>query len=136
MNTSVKDLMSTPVVTTTIDAHVGYARELMERKDVSAIPVIELGDGHMEIRGILSLYDLSGVVDESIPVTEIMSTTVQVIEPDMSAAEAATVMVNHGIHHLVVMNGGRIVGMLSSLDFVRLISEQNAESAGAAGPAK
>lgn len=136
MNTSVKDLMSTPVVTTTIDAHIGYARELMERKDVSAIPVIELGDGHMEIRGILSLYDLSGVVDESIPVTEIMSTTVQVVEPEMSVTEAAAVMINHGIHHLVVMSRGRIVGMLSSLDFVRLIAEQNVEPARASGEEK
>jgi CBS domain-containing protein len=136
MAVKVKDFMSAPVVTTTIDADAAYARELMERKDVSAIPVIELEEEHMEIRGILSLYDLTGIGDESIPVTEIMSTIVQIVDPEMRATDAATVMINHGIHHLVVMNRGRIVGMLSSLDFVRLIADEAVDPAKVAGSSK
>ena len=124
MKIQVQEFMSSPVVTTTIDSNVAYVRELMERKDVSAIPVLELAGEYMELRGIVTLFDLSGITDESIPVTEVMTDAVQVVSPDTSAVRAANLMTDHGIHHLVVMEKGRIIGMLSSMDFVRLISEK------------
>lgn len=124
MKIQVKDIMSAPVVTTTIDSEVAYVRELMERKDVSAIPVVEMGEGFIKVRGLLTLYDLSGVTDEDMYVTEIMSTDIRVVPPDMDAAQAASVMVDHGIHHLIVMDTEGIMGILSSMDYVRLVAEK------------
>lgn len=116
--------MSSPVVTTTVDSNVAYVRELMERKDVGAIPVVEQAEGHIKLRGIITRYDLCGILNESTPVTEIMSDQVQEIHPDSSAFRAANLMTDHGIHHLVVKDHDRIVGIISTMDFVRLVSEK------------
>ena len=124
MKIQVKDIMSAPVVTTTIDSEVAYARELMERKDVSAIPVVEMGEGFIKVRGLVTLYDLSGISDEDMYITEIMSTDIRVVPPDMDVVQAASVMVEHGIHHLIVMDTKGIMGILSSMDFVRLVAEK------------
>lgn len=124
MKVPVKEFMSQPVVTTTVDSNVAYVRELMERKDVSAIPVVELREGYLKVRGIVTRYDLSGITDERLPVTEVMSDELQVISSDTPAIKAASLMIEHGIHHLVVMEKGRLSGIVSSMDFVRLFSEK------------
>ncbi len=115
--------MSTPVVTTTIDSNVSYARELMERKNVNAIPVVDLGE-QIHIRGIVTSKDIFGIPDESIPVTEVMSTDIFTVGSNSSIQAAAEMMFRNKIHHLVVMEDGRLVGMVSSMDFVRLIAEE------------
>ena len=124
MKVPVKEFMSKPVVTTTVDSNVAYVRELMERKDVSAIPVVELREGYLKVRGIVTRYDLSGITDERLPVTEVMSDELQVIPADTSAIKAAGLMIEHGIHHLVIMEKGRLSGIISLMDFVRLLSEK------------
>jgi acetoin utilization protein AcuB len=49
-------------------------------------------------------------------VAEVMSTDVQTVKPTASAADAWEVMRNKGIHHLVVMNDSKLVGVLSDRD--------------------
>ncbi|WP_417201408.1 CBS domain-containing protein [Bizionia sp.] len=36
-------------------------------------------------------------------------------------------MLRHDVHHMVVMDEGNIVGMISSLDFVKLVAEYSLE---------
>jgi acetoin utilization protein AcuB len=49
-------------------------------------------------------------------VTEIMTKEVQTIRPQARAADAWEQMRRHGIHHLVVMDNSRIVGVISDRD--------------------
>lgn len=49
-------------------------------------------------------------------VQDVMTTAVQTISPSASAEEAANLMRTKGIHHLVVSDGPRVVGMLSDRD--------------------
>jgi CBS domain-containing protein len=49
-------------------------------------------------------------------VQDVMTTAVQTISPGASAEEAANLMRTKGIHHLVVSDGPRVVGMLSDRD--------------------
>lgn len=42
-----------------------------------------------------------------------------VVGPDATLAEVALLMVERNIHHVVVMETGRLSGVVSSLDFVR-----------------
>ena len=129
MRVQVKDFMSAPVVTTTTDSDVAYARELMERKNVSAIPVVDLGE-KISVRGIVTRHDICGVSDESTPVVELMTNKILTVSSDTSAQAAANRMLRNQVHHLVVMEEDRIVGMLSSMDFVRLVAEQQVQSFG------
>jgi CBS domain-containing protein len=124
MKTQVKDLLKAPVVTTVMESNTGYVRELMERKDVGAIPVIEMHDDEIIIRGIVTSSDICGVTDESTPVDMIMSKKVHVIRKNASIQAAAKMMLRHHVHHLVVIEEGRIIGMISSMDFVELLADQ------------
>jgi CBS domain-containing protein len=47
-----------------------------------------------------------------------------VIHIDSSVQAAAKMMLRHRVHHIVVMDDGRIEGIISSLDFVKLVAEQ------------
>ena len=44
---------------------------------------------------------------------DIMTTNVRCVRPDVTLAKAAAIMRRRGIHHLVVCDGHRIVGVLS-----------------------
>jgi CBS domain-containing protein len=57
-------------------------------------------------------------------VREAMAPTPIVIGPAAPLAEAARVMIDYGVHHLaVVENRHRFLGVLSSLDIVRALAE-------------
>jgi CBS domain-containing protein len=49
----------------------------------------------------------------------VMSAEVRSVAPDTSVTEAAKAMVEHQIHHLVVVDRGVVVGMVSSFDLLR-----------------
>ncbi len=123
MNRTVGQIMASPVVTTTIDSTTGYVRELMERKQVSAIPIVELDGENINLKGIVTTSDLRGIKDESTEVDIIMSRLIESVSKDAPIKTAAKKMLEHDMHHLVVMENGKIVGIVSSMDFVKVVSE-------------
>lgn len=60
-------------------------------------------------------------------VTDVMSRELLAIEPDAPLESAAKRMVERRVHRLLVMEGPRLVGLLSSLDFLRLVAEGRVE---------
>lgn len=124
MNTQVKDFMKQPVVSLALPNDVGTARDLMHRKDCHALPLVEVSENKdITIRGIVTSDDLIGVYDDTIDVKQVMRTDIVSIPPDAAAKTAAKYMLDHHLHHLLVMDNGRIVGMISSLDFVTLVAK-------------
>ena len=127
MRIQVKDFMSAPVTTAVGKNTVKDVRELMQRKGIHAIPIIrytkQLPNPEVMIRGIVTATDLSNNLDENTPVENIMTSNVHVIHKDSSAQAAAKMMLKHKVHHIVAMEDGKIIGMLSSLDFVTLVAE-------------
>ncbi len=123
MGTRVKDIMTSPVVTCVIDADVGKVRHLMKVKRCSAIPIVEIKGEQILIRGMVTNNDLVGTFDDNVPASQIMTESVIIIDPEASTQEAAQLMIEHGTHHLLVLEHTRIAGMLSSLDYVRMAAE-------------
>lgn len=122
----VKDFMSTPVTACDFNADVSRVRIKMDEAGYGAMPVIEEIDGVKQIRGIVTVKNLAGVYS-NVSVKQVMTEKVIVVLPEASAQAAAKLMVKKQIHHLVVMEEGNIVGMLSSADFVRLVASHNFE---------
>ena len=118
MSRTVGDLMVKSVVELTDSENVGAARERMDELHISAVPVVN-SDGALV--GILTATDLVTDYDDVLPVARIMTSPVHTIRPGAKAAEAAHLMRKHGHHHLVVVEGDRVVGILSSLDLLRVI---------------
>lgn len=96
---------------------------------------VAMMDGHVssllitsggELAGILTDKDLrarvvAGGVDPSRPVAEVMTADPTTIVPEALAFEAMLLMSELGIHHLPVVEDGRILGVVSSGDLSRLL---------------
>ena len=126
MRIQVKDFMSSPVSTAVGENRVNEVRSLMDRKGIHAIPIIryikKLPDVEVAVRGIVTVTDLSKDIDGKSKVEEVMTPNIHVIHKHSSARAAAKMMLKHKVHHLVVMDNGKITGMVSSLDFVKLVA--------------
>jgi CBS domain-containing protein len=128
MRLQVKDFMSTPVTTATGDDSVLEIRTLMNEKGINAIPIISYTNDALKvetsIQGIITATDISKDVSDDATVNDIMTlSSVHVVHTDSSVQAAAKMMLRHKVHHIVVMDDGKIKGMISSLDFVKLVAE-------------
>ena len=128
MRLKVKDIMNSPVATTLPGSDVGTVRDLMTLKGYSAIPIVEVQEEEIRIKGIVTDHDIVGVFDDTVSVQQVMSSRVFVTSPEDDIKDAAAKMLEKKVHHLVVMEGSKILGMLSSLDYVRLAAEFDMQS--------
>ena len=128
MRIQVKDFMSSPVTTAMGEQSVLEIRTLMEEKGINAIPIILYTNDKlkvdMTIQGIITATDISKEVNDNATAEDVMtSSSVYVVHGNTSAQSAAKMMLKHNVHHIVVMDDGKIIGMISSLDFVKLVGE-------------
>ena len=119
----VQELMRQPVSSTVLSETVGTVRDLMHQKQIGAVPIVELIGERILLRGIVTSTDLMGVYDDTVPIAQVMSRKVYTVAPEQQLAWAARLMLQHDVHHLIVVEQERIVGILSALDFVRLFAE-------------
>lgn len=66
---------------------------------------------------------LAGSRAEKRCVRDLMTTELVTVTPDRPVAEVARTLVDRGIHRLLVVEKGRLCGLISSLDVVRLVGE-------------
>jgi CBS domain-containing protein len=110
------------------DATVYEALRLMADRDVGAVLVM---DGDRNLVGVLSERDyarqviLKGKTSRETPVREIMTARVVYVRPEQTVDECMAIMTDKRIRHLPVLDGGRLVGLLSIGDVVKtVISEK------------
>ena len=111
------------------NAMVFDAIQLMADKNVGALPVVDKG----ELVGIISERDytrkviLKGKSSKDTPVRDIMTQEPVTAHPADSVGECMQVMTDKRVRHLPVMEGGKMVGLISIGDLVRrIISAQTA----------
>ena len=109
------------------DARVIEALQLMAQKDVGALPVL---DGERLV-GIMSERDyarkviLLGRSSQDIEVRDIMTTDVVTVDPRRTVEECMSVMTQKRVRHLPIVEGGKLVGLVSIGDLVKeVIAEQ------------
>lgn len=132
MRLQVKDFMSSPVTTAIAEDSVADLKELMKEKGISAVPIVSYTNDTIQvdvtIRGIITLTDIQQNTNPDASVADIMNeSSVHVVHTDSSAQAAAKMMLRHNVHHIVVMDKGEIKGIISSLDFVKLVAEYSLE---------
>ena len=119
MSVKVADLMAEQVVVTEPHQSVEHVRRVLERNQISALPVV---DSEQRPVGIVSLTDLNAsALKGGTPVSRIMTEKVYTVPLYEDVAIAARVMRNHQIHRVVVTHEGQVSGMLSAFDLLELV---------------
>lgn len=110
-------------------ATVFEAIQLLAKKNIGALPVVEGG----RLIGIFSERDytrkvaLEGKTSQATRVREIISTNVATISPNDTVEDAMRLMTEKKIRHLPVMEDGHMIGFVSIGDMVNcIISAQSA----------
>lgn len=123
----VRDRLTAPVVTVTPENSLTAALTLMRERAIRRLPVVDGGT----VVGIVTRTDLMRALPSpattlsrwEIPallaraqVREIMTHPVHVIAPDVPLEEAATLLRDHKIGALPVVQGGVLVGIITESD--------------------
>ena len=120
-----KDLQSVHAVAP--EASVFDAIKLMADKNIGALLVMEAG----EVAGIITERDYARKIvlmsrsSKQTPVREIMTSAVMYVRPDQTSEECMVLMTENRLRHLPVIDGGRLLGIISIGDLVKdIIAEQ------------
>ena len=142
------ELMNPDVVTLRPDHTLADAQEILASKSVSGAPVV---DASGRVLGVVSQNDLvrkaahpdtvaqagqffssvaeyadlaaTPVAPSTQLVSEVMTPRVYSVNRDTGVAVAANIMRERRIHRLLVTDKGVLVGVLSSLDLLRVVEE-------------
>lgn len=126
----VRDGMSDVVLTVGPGHSLREAASAMTERHVGAAVVVDpesQGPGVITERDILRSVAAGEDPDREL-VSEHLTSNLVLASPDWSLERAATAMVRGNFRHLVVVDGGELVGMLSMRDIVRCWTADGATS--------
>ena len=113
--------------TITPEASVFDAIKLMADKNIGALLVMEAE----KVAGIITERDYARKIvlmsrsSKQTPVREIMTSAVMYVRPDQTSEECMVLMTENRLRHLPVIDGGRLLGIISIGDLVKdIIAEQ------------
>ena len=118
MNTKVRDLVVSKVITTVPHKSIGHVKAIMRTKKIHSIPIVDIDGTPL---GIVTAKDLIHNKSENTPISSIMSDNIHTIPLYSDISIAARMMRNKKIHHLLVTDEGKLVGILSSFDLLKLV---------------
>ncbi|HII90593.1 MAG TPA: CBS domain-containing protein [Methanosarcina sp.] len=130
---NVADIMSSPVYVLNADEPVSRARKLMLRHRISTLLVLNEG----KMVGIVTKSDITNRLAQAeplwrrrpidqIPIKLLMTESVITIYPEASIFQAATLMLENGVHNVPVVKND-IVGIVTRTDLVRYVAENSEE---------
>ncbi len=120
--TPVSDIISKTPVTAGSNVSIQEAAKTMSRHSISSL-VITDPDGRPT--GIVTDRDLRDKVvasgaDAAAPVSSIMSSNLFSLRPDRTCFDAISSMIKRNIHHLLVIDHGKLQGVVTNHDFMLL----------------
>jgi acetoin utilization protein AcuB len=114
----VGQIMSQKIVTISPDKRVGQALKLMQKHQIRHVPVME----HNRMVGWITSRDLREVLLasmlEEIKVGDVMVQAPLSVTPDTEVEEAARLTHEHKIGGMPVMQGEKLVGVITMLDLI------------------
>jgi len=126
LSTPIRSLIKRPPITLSPQTTVQAAAALMRELRVSSVLLVEEG----ELFGLITDRDLrSRVVADGLdinrPVSDIATRAPMTVQANSPAFEALLLMARHNIHHMPVLEGSTLAGMITTTD----LTEQHSSSA-------
>ena len=121
----VSNHMTSDLLTASADERLADAARRMVERGVGAVLVLK----EESLDGILTERDLMKAVaagyEEDAKVGDWMTRHPETIEADDSTGHAAALMIHGGFRHLPVLEGGRVAGIVSIRDLMRVALEDS-----------
>jgi CBS domain-containing protein len=118
----ISDIMTEAALTDRSDDSLASAARKMREQQTGSLVVT---DGE-QLLGIITERDVLRAVAEDVPldtpISEVMSKDLVTAEPSTSLREAARIMTEKWIRHLPVLEGGRLVGIVSQRDLAGVLA--------------
>ena len=151
---NVKDLMNPDVMTVPDDMTTDALARYLTEREISGAPVVDSqghvigvvsmtdigrnmaepgdiesprsSDFYRDIAADLTLEDLGQryVEERAVTVRDVMTPVIHQVPATASVAQAARMMVEQHIHRLVVTEGKEPVGIITSMDLLKVVAEQ------------
>lgn len=117
----VRDAMSTNIKTVRVDDNVLDAVKKMNKFRIGSILVLSGSRpvGIITERNILERVVEPGMDPLVVKAKDVMSSPLITIEPNVPLEEAAKIMIRRGIKKLPIIDGDRLVGIITATDLVR-----------------
>ena len=115
----VKDVMNTNVVVAKADATIREASEVMNKYNIGSLVVVK----DSGIAGIITEHNVlesvaAGRNPDETKIAEIMSPEVVTVAPDSTVEQAVDLMVKHKIKKLPVVDGDKLMGIITASDII------------------
>lgn len=124
----VSEIMTSPVISSTLDTKVVDAMKIFVKNDIRRLPLLDQG----KLRSVCTIKDcvrfiaqnmgklFDGRYEEvfSTPLSQCASSPVYTIDPHADVVEAARLMGKRNIGCLPVVDGDELVGMITERDFL------------------
>ena len=113
----VEDVMTTDVITVREQESKQQAARLLSQHRISGLPVVNDDNA---VVGVVTEYDVIG--KEGKTVGDIMTRAVISVTPDTNLDEVSRILVHERIKRLIVLDQGRLAGIVSRADLVKEIA--------------
>ncbi len=119
----VSDIMKKKIISIDESETIKKAASMMNEAEIGSIIITK---DNIPV-GILTERDFvtkiaSKDISLSVPVSQVMTHPLLVIAPNQTVWEVAEIMRNMGIHRVAVQEGGKIIGMVTTTDLVKIVS--------------
>jgi CBS domain-containing protein len=121
INESVREIMTSQVVTVSGDARIQEVADLIVEKKVGGLPIVTAG-GILE--GIVTERDMMKVLStekRSATVEEVMSTALTVTTPESPIGAATRLMIGHRFRRLPVVADDVLLGIITTTDVMKYL---------------
>ncbi|MFX1561187.1 MAG: cyclic nucleotide-binding/CBS domain-containing protein [Promethearchaeota archaeon] len=120
----VRDFMTSFIVTVEADTLVVDAAKLMAAEDVGSLLITKADvlAGMITRREVIGAQLLSKESLRTLDVEDIMTTPVVTIGPEADLGQAIALMNQTGKHHIPVIEGNDIIGLVAATDIIRVLA--------------
>lgn len=118
----VTEIMTSTPVTITAEATAAEAAKLMREKNIGSLVVFEEGrpTGIVTERDLVTKVAASDLQPSGVRVRDIMTSPLVAVAPHAEVADAARLMSQRKIRRLPVIQEGRLVGIITENDIIRI----------------
>jgi len=108
-----------------IDQPLSHAHQLMSKYKIRHLPVLSAGKlvGVLTDRDLHLVETLKDVVPDKVAVEDAMTVNPYSVTPDTPLDQVASQMAEHKYGCAVVLEGGHVVGVVTTVDLARVLAE-------------